>query len=1823
MAKVKKAKGKWAIWKTIVCAISAVILVAAATVGGVYLTGGFDEKHVNPESITFVLDENLYNPDNVQFEVTNDFQLTISTPTSDVTQKAVNLSFPSGVSVQHDFVAKTISDGIITVPEVVQINEPFTVKLNKKLTQMREEQIVEWVTGGISTLRASSAANDQIPSVEVKIAVDVAVHSIEVELFDAVGNPIDQITSGESFTAKTKFYPVGSNYFYSDDKNEAVEIKREKLEYFTVIGAGNIEFVYDDAGVTFRAGERLRDNNTSSIVGYTFKSADKQTEVLNNFSQYSGAELYSTVLSYLANNDEYGITNADDPTQIEVVEATIGYFRVEQAGFVFNLINNSPYRVTMNYDELADNYLGATIGGTTTGSVLKSLLKNVAIAFEQEVGVETWRPVTSDQLQVSGRGSVVIDGVTYYLPNTQVSDLDSAYFDLTAKQTMNMRMTVVLLEAVSFDNDGEPIYAVYEPDKYSFRILVNSQERQEGEISWSKEDPINITLGYNGSEIDPKTYIFGQGDNAVGVVPSTNVYQTKVYFAYFGTNEQEAATAIANTVLGESGYSRAGLYNLGGTQPYYLFPLEGDELTVRATQNFQVYVATVRTTKVGTQEFFEYDENGLYHIEKAAPQSLTVYVAKSLYQGSVAEALETTVEGYNNQVMTENYYIYAGSDNVTKIKIRFEINADSAEVFSEKLVNDILLSLHNNDGVDITNYFSVEYPNRLVEFNDGTGARYFADFTLAVRSTINISGDVQLKSAKMTETGSGLTWEREVVVTEDGAANKFIYVYMPQVQDITISSDAIDLTRTINVSQELNSTTGDFNTNIIYFTKTDTDRATGTFASATELLASLSVVVTDDHMNTAVFNDSWSYATTNSTVITVGGKRFTFRTADNATAEVYAVCGQKNTARIRFQVTSKGILAVEYDNQKIIDGAEDWQRSASEASVAVSKYANESGRIGLNNLVKLYTGLDENEQIDYNTQFDKFVVKFDEVRLTQLQDELVALFGTNPMLTLYANEYNQTGALIGTRPITFTDPSSASSIHTALSGKEIASIVVNKEFARDRDLYFVISDASGAVSINLTLNLLANASTTNTQANVEVYASVGAETAGNIIYNNNPERRVTIQSILSEKFKGYKIATNGNQTNKNINGVNVAISECEIVDGATINNVVGEIDSNGRIVFNDFWDTETKYYRLVADLEGFKNSYALSITTEYAVNRNIKIVYKSYTQDDIDAGTVSADKLGQEKTLRVLGTTNAIREFVGIVRAEGDAAFNFTNEYGEPVAPTIEAVSDSPVLTLIGSNYNASLSSWEGSIATTSANAPIFDYHNASQAEQFVVKVGSYTIDTIDLKYELGIEPEKVAVNLYQINNETKETTSTAKTETLNDKTYIVAQRGTYKINGKISTDPTGQSNVYDFDIYQSINIDGRPHSNTFYNLMPDSEAGKFVVSFNTPQLSAIQGLTEADEKDIILVFSTNGARQAVAIMPLLVSNIGLDYVNYVEKQEVETDTARAAVINAHKEYNTLENALSEPSKLYEKGIYQEVKAGEKITIASKNILGQIPSFDNIGFVMLDDEGAPRYTPSIVPTMPVAADQIPSGQDRIYYPELIKTFKYLENGNIELQLNHLSTSIQTAFVAVRVVVSNGSWELPMYYLLKVTPNTIVNEPCYAFDSETQKAGKENLTGPVNEIIGGDAGINLNTPWGDATLNNGKTRFSVTIDGKRITDLAFVDRVVSVSIGAGDPYTTEEQYKDIISVQLTNGVMRVTPKTTAAIRLVIKRVYNGGAGDDELSVVGGEIEYVFDINASADYYLSYADNTTDKNEDGKNNSSVGWNGGSWQAELRIL
>ena len=105
-----------------------------------------------------------------------------------------------------------ITDGIISVPRIVKIGEPFTVTVEKSIQELDGEYI-EWIKGGISKLIAKSE-NIYARTAETKVFVDVPVHKIQIET--SVSSDFNTLSNvfniGSSFFARAKFIPQASMY---------------------------------------------------------------------------------------------------------------------------------------------------------------------------------------------------------------------------------------------------------------------------------------------------------------------------------------------------------------------------------------------------------------------------------------------------------------------------------------------------------------------------------------------------------------------------------------------------------------------------------------------------------------------------------------------------------------------------------------------------------------------------------------------------------------------------------------------------------------------------------------------------------------------------------------------------------------------------------------------------------------------------------------------------------------------------------------------------------------------------------------------------------------------------------------------------------------------------------------------------------------------------------------------------------------------------------------------------------------------------------------------------------------------------------------------------------------------------------------------------------------------------------------------------------------------------------------------------------------------------------------------------------------------------
>ena len=196
-----KKKFTWNVWLTMASVFFGVAALGGATVLGVYLTGGFEEKVVVPESITFGYDENIY------LEVEEDFTLTLTTDTKYVTKDKVTLSFDAGTPVvkRKEGDEYLISNKVIEIPETVVIGQPFNVHLlTERLTDENGNEILEngnpvnWITGGLSTIHAKSESAST-KNTKINIAVDVPVYNTETIIINSNGIETTQIVKNEQF----------------------------------------------------------------------------------------------------------------------------------------------------------------------------------------------------------------------------------------------------------------------------------------------------------------------------------------------------------------------------------------------------------------------------------------------------------------------------------------------------------------------------------------------------------------------------------------------------------------------------------------------------------------------------------------------------------------------------------------------------------------------------------------------------------------------------------------------------------------------------------------------------------------------------------------------------------------------------------------------------------------------------------------------------------------------------------------------------------------------------------------------------------------------------------------------------------------------------------------------------------------------------------------------------------------------------------------------------------------------------------------------------------------------------------------------------------------------------------------------------------------------------------------------------------------------------------------------------------------------------------------------------------------------------------------
>lgn len=1802
------------VWQTVLSVIAGVFLVSGATILGVYLAGGFNEKVVNPDIITFEggYDLNLYNTDYSQLEVVGDFELTILTPTEDVTRNKVNLSFPRNSTLPITTADGYISNTIIQVPQVVELGKPFTVHL---LTELLKDETspdgyyhdengnyVDWIKGGEPTVLIASSEYDQISETSITIAVDVPVYKTEIEVYNSNGVKTNQVVTYESFTLKTKFIPARSEYMYSDDANANVlqanrRVKRSYYEARQVESSTNYIFpVYDGKHeMHFTAGVEAVNGN--AILSHTFKDARTQIEFENSLEDMSDSEYYNAAIVYLARNTEKSVSSS---VSVNIGEASIEGFSVSKSNIKMNV--GQTLRLYMNrniYDTLSE-FLGVRITSTSS-ALLERMLANIAIAFTTENGTD---PTQGNNafLQVRGGEAVEIDNVTYYKPNAVGANFNYAYWDLSASEEANVIMEVVLIENKS---EGSVLFTSGENAlKYNVNLEITNQI--ELPLTWTDQTDINIMLEY-GNDGKPVQQTVDLAPYVANSVPENNKYKDIVFFAWFGAGDKESLKATVDSVLGTTGYNyeRSGQYATD-TENLLLFAIEGDSITLYNTGTFRLYFATKKTE--GGNDI--YTSEGLYDLAVMCSGYVNVTCEKALYNDSVKGA---TIDVGNFESEAAEVAIDQGSDK--DFGISFRVNSESVPVFeTEYNMGYMSLAITDIQNTDITSNFIIDNETFTIDPETDEG---ILEFRLKVNEASAINEKNGIYLSRMTLVYND-TVKEPINWTFSVPQELIVCIYDPEAEKTEIIpldgytyNSIITGGETINVVQDMQES-GVFATTLSFTLNGELK----TFNSVEDLLVAILgneksyVVVTDQKGNTSTLAREWKFAIKDgdSSIINISsdGKSFTFRDAENSNIELYIESndGQSSTLTnnnyIKLNITSKGVPFLKKANTLSTYETVLSDLDNNVTTAEVTKYGargTDGQYIVLSDIVKYY--------LSDSTPYTKYDFRLSSQYITgsTLSDDMVVdLFADGGMITLYTTE---------DMPVDFRGDYSATNIRNTLISTIITKFTINKNFAINHTLQFSITDTAGAVNTSFNLNL---------QPNIEV-SSQNYPQSG-VLYANS---EVAIVNTVTNRNAGTTDGTFADSLYADNYVYYVVYQEGRYSLTSEEPDSYVATYQLGKIKFKDFWEEESRVFNVYFQPEG-DNQFALNKSIEFVVTRDLKITDKNGSFVIVKTGDTTIDR------------------FVSITRNDDsvlDANISLTYTFDEYLEYRDGVVKKEDGVKLFF-DYNKQ---------ELYTNLIISLDNNGDLIELASIRVAIKLVDSDDLYQTLA---ETIELQNRKDDAGQPITGIHGTTQIVGDTEYLVIN-----VAGNDNTWKFGQISTF---VITPTSLDYFNNSLTFYSINGSSKQPPII--FNRQQY-VLAGLNDSSMYLALNFYSSSASNivEATVHVPIILSSIGYTSVVYDAERGVEDN-------------RTLETALARPETLfdydeetgvYTARVYNEIYAGQLTKILHEYNFGEIVSTgglytlpgytQNIQFYSLDSKVA--YT-----------------DEKLINEKLVSKYPSNNESYGYLTLNHLSTALNDTFLALEYTITNDrGFTQYFYYLLKVLPDVVVEDELYAYDGSAeyitapvnsntsidleglfddttiypgyrrfnvsknlvlQTVGENVLTevkfNVTSEIMrvkltytvnGSTSGKILELNYGETVfdlasiseLTNAKEGQVVNIliisgEGKVyynkvaetdimvFSSLAYTNEVVSVTVNSDPLY--DGTWGGDIRFEISGSVLYITPIKDGKMIAEISHTYQGGEGS--YAVVGGEQKYTLVINESIiNYTVRFTDDNSGTNQ----------------------
>lgn len=1796
-------------WQLILILVSVIVLAIGGSFLAVYLKTGFKPEVIPPESIEINDVDGVYNLSTTQYEAVKQFRLKITTPTENVTQNEITLSFASGVSVTTTEDGK-ISDGIIIVPQKVKMNEEFYVQLVQEayLDSNSNEHILN--KGGISHLIVTTQ-NNTLTSSQIQVAVDVPVGEIKLEAYNATtgdkltADGTNKISQGTNFVLKPTFYPEASQYMFSDDKNDAATTKRQKDIYYESASSNEgITLNYNDGDIYFVAGNETSAGNI--INAYTFASAEDQAEFYANNSELAGLPLYTEAIRVLSTAEKAIKTQI----KVDVVEANVGSFSIKPtAGSPFEFTVNKLFRISAGSSALAEKEISIRIRDIHDND-LSSMIKNVGLRIISIKDTNSGLDIDNDLsnfVTVKGGAIKIYDEKEYVLINSNVKNLNHAYWEISTNGEYEIVAEIKLF--VQDENGDTHIF----DDATERKVYMQSKENVESDIYWETgivESGISMTIVYdkNGNVLSSE---YKDDLRTISHVPSTNVYTKRVFFAYYDAAFPDGKDMGDYVAVTDDG---AGMYTISSGETKKLYPLLNSyQLVAKEAIDFNLVFATVRTDAYGNPIM---NASGTYTLEKISSKVL-VSVKKTL-QGFKSVVIDSIDEKYF--VEDRSYYaIPTGVENAFEIKLTLKEASDAA--------------IFENEKSKISFYASKDIAGKdrvgsdVFEFGEMTLAGGVVTIPVKTKADVNIAEKLGTKFFVRVEYNNSVAILDWTAQPADGDKQAGVVVYNQRPDGI--SNDSLE-NQTFNVTQTMTNT-GSSEITIrggkIAEPGYIGENAINQFA---ELINGENYTIITDVYGRA-FKYDYTISSSNSKIVIADNneKKITFGTGTENGIIVTITAGSKSF-NFTLNVSTTGVTGIQVDGKD-------------QDNLANPKYSLD-GKV------------------------DNKVVLKNETESKGLLDVFVSSGIYDP--SYYTIKLKDEPSQALTEMITFESGNTTTEIKSFIIKENFADDVTISFVATNSDstLNFTFDITIKKFATEEKVDF-ANIKYGEYEVTGETISQIGVadEDKGE---NFDPTATYVYSAFPIDLNEYVKVRLGEADAEGNVTYVNWAEIYKEKQDLEINSTVVGKIE-NGKLTFNDVYEP-TQYTFTLYVLNGNKYAYYKDLTFVVCPNFKLVQKNKDLSVKNIKLDNDFTKYFELKRITLGYGTVqaNGVGEITGISSYEVSKYYQLdTNKKFVSVLPLDLGYGETYKTITISAK--TIINETEKVVATCSANLSLgFSIVDlASFSDLFMlgrtIRYNGYDAVWVDRNSATFVKDYKdgsgIGVKLNPVKN-AYNIAATLITFTSASNNALVAGNSAYfqvyftdgdntlatwripfvwsRVGSKIASYPyetPSDSNTNNTDLNDTLNnpnnlfveVEG---GKTYYLVAPFEyylEEGILTIvesvgdgdgdGKDDGDITYTSGETSFTFKGVSFTVNDNNEIQATGVNGGNAISVGETFT--ITKDEVPTTYYYKAInttdkkITIYKAYEGTKNESGCRINYKGKAYKEHIGEGEKPYTYKDSIYGQ----------MLTSLGNNEYLTGLQQT------DFADGTGYVF--EALNNQKVYSITNNELKINNIisENDVDTFFYIVQKTEKAGVENLRYKFTLKVKPNatnfvqdeqgnTTFSNVTYPFGGSAENLTVEN---------GLSKEIDLKAELGADTQNQGKHRIADKILVNGTTDPVDISKGTTLSVSQllidGTDYTS--RYADNERFTVAIGIVEDSDGNQTNLNVTFTNKANAKNVTVKLlreypNVYGADFEYVFSINASSvEYFIKYnnAKPTVGNTEQGKpvGEFTVGTRDATWK------